>query len=199
MGNSNTHIEQSLIEQLKLGNELAFKNLYDRYRNDIYAYSLSMLKNKAFAEELVQDVFLKVWTNRENLNPDLSFKAFIFTITRNLTFNFLNKASNEKDLYKEIFYKSQVQCNSTERHMEEADLDYIKGKAIDLLPPKRKMIFQKSRMEGQSYEEISQELGISISTVKNQMTKALSTIRKYLELNSDITALVALLVTGWLD
>ena len=155
MGNSNTHIEQSLIEQLKLDIELAFKNLYNRYRNDIYAYSLSMLKNKAFAEEFVQDVFLKVWINREKLNPDLSFKAFIFTVTRNLTFNFLNKTSNDKDLYKEIFFKSQVHCNSTERHMEEADLDHIKRKAIDLLPPKRKMIFHKSRMEGQSYKEIS--------------------------------------------
>jgi RNA polymerase sigma-70 factor (ECF subfamily) len=177
---------------------LAFKNLYLKYRSDIYAYCLSLIKNEAFAEEVVQEVFLKVWVNRQDLNPELSFKAYIFTITRNLTFNFLNKAANEKDLHQQIFYKSQATANSVDHKMEEADLESIKRRAIESLPPKRRLIFEMSRTGGSSYEDISEELGISLSTVKNQMSKALSSLRKYLELNSDITTLIAVLFTGWL-
>lgn len=191
--------DRLLVGLLIKGNEDAFGKLYLKYKDDIYAFSLSMLKTPAYAEEIVQEVFLKVWLNRNDLNPDLSFKSFVFTITRNLTFNFLNKASNERDLHKEIFYKAQKVSNTTDRIIDEADYDLLKQKAIDTLPPKRKIIFKKSRIEGQSYEEISSELGVSMSTVKNQMSKALASIRDYLEVNSDVTTYMLILIAGWIN
>ena len=80
---ANNHSEKLLVSELKGGNEKAFRSLFDLYYQDIYGYSISILKSKEAAEENVQDVFMKVWMNRESLNLEQSFKAYIFTIARN--------------------------------------------------------------------------------------------------------------------
>ena len=191
-------IEKLLIEQLMEGNNKAFRKLFDTYRNDVYAYSMSMLKSKVLAEEIVQDVFLKIWQHRERLNPDLSFRSYIFTITRNLTFNLISKVANNRKLKEEELYKSQKSYSPIEDKITENDYEVIKSRAIELLPPKRKIIFQMSRNENMSYEEISKELNISVSTVKGQMSKALTTIREYLHAHGDVTLLITLLSSRWL-
>lgn len=172
--------EKILVAEVSRNNEKAFRKLYDIYRLPIYAYSFGLLKSTANANEIVQDVFLKVWLNREQLDPELSFKSYIFTIARNTSFNFLQKAVNDRKLREEIFYKSQKWHDPIETSIKEEEFEKIRNKAIDVLPPKRKRIFKMSREEEKSYEEISVELGISISTVKNQMSKSLTTLRTYL-------------------
>ena len=191
--------EKLLAQELKKNNRKAFRKLFDTYRGDVYAYSLSMLKTKAHAEEIVQDVFLKIWQHREKLNPDLSFKAYLFTITRNLTFNFIRKAANDRKLRGEVFYNSQKSRDSLNDKILEIDYEILKSKAINQLPPKRKRIFELSRNEGMSYEEISKYQGISISTVKGQMSKALSAIKIFLHTNGDISLIITLLSSRWLE
>jgi len=191
--------EKLLIEELTKGNQRAFRVLYDTYRDHVYAYSLSMLKVPVYAEEIVQEVFLRVWIKRAQLNTDFSFKAFLFTITRNATFDFLKKAAYDEKLREAVFYKSQKFANPTDQVIREKDLEHIKQQALDLLPPKRRMIFEMSRNEGKSYAEISKELNISISTVKNQMSKALETIRDFLLHNGDITFILSAILSGWLE
>lgn len=184
-----------LVRELIAGKEKAFKKLYEKYRWDIYAYSRSLLKSDANAEEIVQDVFLKVWLNCENLNPELSFKSYLFTIARNLAYNSLSKAANSKTLREELFYKSQKASNSTADTILDSDYESMKNQAVENLSPKRKVIFQMSRNEGKSYEEISQELDISVSTVKTQMSKALESIRGFLHMNSDLTFSVLIVLS----
>lgn len=190
--------EKLIIQELVKGNKKAFRKIFDTYRDDIYGYSISMLKSKVLAEEIVQDVFLKIWQHRDRLNPDLSFKSYIFTITRNLTFNLISKVANNRSLVEEVFLTSQKSYNHIDDLISESDYEDIKRKAIDQLPPKRKIIFQMSRIEDKSYEEISKELDISISTVKGQMSKALMTVRTYLEIHGDVTLLITLLSSRWL-
>lgn len=185
--------EQLLLSELKNHNERAFRKLYDYYFLDIYKYSLSILKSKDFAEENVQEVFLKVWLNRETLNLDKSFKAFIFTIARNQAFNFLSRAANDEVLKNAIFYESQKSQNNVDYSVREIDCKKMKKRAIKLLPPKRKQIFKMSRKKGMSYEEISQELGISVHTVKNQMSKALETLRIFFHTNEELLLLIFIL------
>jgi RNA polymerase sigma-70 factor (family 1) len=182
--------ENLLISELKNHNERAFRKLYDSYYQDIYRYSLSILKSKDFAEENVQEVFLKVWLNRENLNVDKSFKSFIFTIARNQAFNFLSKASKDDLLKEAIFYESQKSYEQGDYSLREMDCKKLKKEAMDLLPPKRKQIFKMSRKKGMTYEEISQELGISVHTVKNQMGKALETLRIFFQTNEELFVLL---------
>lgn len=181
--------EQFLVLRLQKGSEGAFRKLFDRYRQDIYAYSLSILKSKHQAEEVVQDVFLKVWLNHENLDPSLSFKSYIFTIARNLAFNILSKAANDQKLKDRIFYKSQVAYNLTDVRLLEDDYEQLKNRAIEELSPRCKQVFQMSRNDGKSYEQIAKELGVSANTVKNQMSTALNSIREFLTLNGDIVFL----------
>ncbi|MES2238738.1 MAG: RNA polymerase sigma-70 factor [Bacteroidota bacterium] len=188
-----------LVIELIEGNEKAFSELFSTYCNDVYAYSLSMLKNQVLAEEIVQDVFLNIWLHRERLNPDLSFKSYVFTITRNLTFNLISKVANSHKLKEEVFYVSQKSYSPIEDTLAEADYDVIKNKAIEQLPPKRRIIFEMSRNREMSYEEISKELNISVSTVKGQMSKALADIRVFLETHGDVTLLIILLSNHWLE
>lgn len=188
-----------LVTELMLGSEKAFSALFNTYCNDVYAYSVSMLKNQALAEEIVQDVFLNIWLHRDRLNADLSFKSYVFTITRNLTFNLISKVANGHKLKEEVFYVSQKSYSPIEDIIDEADYDVLKQKAIEQLPPKRRMIFEMSRNEEMTYEEISQKLNISVSTVKGQMSKALADIRHFLETHGDVTLLITLLSSRWLE
>jgi RNA polymerase sigma-70 factor (family 1) len=180
------HSETLLVSELKNGNEKAFRQLFDFYYQDIYGYSISILKSKEAAEENVQDVFMKVWQNRETLNLDQSFKAYIFTIARNQAFNCLNKAANDALLKEAIFYESQKSHEYGDYSIREEDCKKLKKQAMKQLPPKRKQIFKMSRKKGMSYEEISQELGISINTVRNQMSKALESMRVFFQVHDEI-------------
>lgn len=191
--------EKLLVKGLMFGEAKAFRKLFNTYKNDVYAYSMSMLKSKELAEEIVQDVFLNIWQHRDRLNPDLSFKSYVFTITRNLTFNLISKVANNRKLIDEVFYESQKSYSPIEDELADIDYENIKKKAIDTLPPKRKIIFEMSRNEDKSYEEISKELNISISTVKCQMNKALSTMRDFLQKHGDVTLLITLLSSRWLE
>ncbi len=191
--------EKLLVKGLMFGEAKAFRKLFNTYKNDVYAFSMSMLKSKELAEEIVQDVFLNIWQHRDRLNPDLSFKSYVFTITRNLTFNLISKVANNRKLIGEVFYESQKSYSPIEDELADIDYEKIKKKAIETLPPKRKIIFEMSRNEDKSYEEISKELNISISTVKCQMNKALSTMRDFLQKHGDVTLLITLLSSRWLE
>ncbi|TDW50019.1 RNA polymerase sigma-70 factor (ECF subfamily) [Flavobacterium sp. 270] len=180
------HNETILVSELKEGNEKAFRKLFDLYYQDIYGYSISLLKSKEAAEENVQDVFMKVWQYRENLNIEQSFKAYIFTIARNQAFNVLNKAANDILLKEAVFYESQKSHEYGDYLIREADCKKLRKQAIRQLPPKRKQIFKMSRKKGMTYEEISEELGISINTVRNQMSKALESMRGFFQLHDEI-------------
>lgn len=171
----------------KAGDQTAFREIYDRYKNDLYAYCRSLVKSDAYAEEIVQDVFVKFWLHFENIDPQLSVRSYLYTMMRNASFNFLKKAAKTKELHAELFRNEYSDQNSASRSLVEADYEFIKEKAIDLLPPKRKAIFLMSRNEEMTYDDIGKELNISVSTVKTQMSLALASIREYLRLHTDLT------------
>lgn len=193
MSQNDLNRERFLVREVRDNNEEAFRQLFDLYRDDIYTYGLSLLKRKEYAEEILQDTFLKVWMHRTQLDPGQSFRSYVFTISRNLTLNFLRKAANDRKLRNELFSMKVKVFNPIEEIMQEKELERIKTEAINLLPPRRRRIFEMSRFEGKSYEDISRELGISLSTVKNQMSKALETIRDFLQVHGDISWSVLLL------
>lgn len=175
-----------LVKLLKEHNEAAFQQIFERYRNDIYTYAKTLLRSDVAAEEVVQEVFLRIWQKTDQLNPDLSLRAFLFTMCRNLCFDALRKIANNKKLCEEIFYTTETSHNQIQDGLFDQEYEQIKQGAIEKLPPKRKLIFQMSREREMSYEEISTELGISTSTVKSQMNKALKHMRNQLERQTDL-------------
>ncbi len=198
MVNSNINTEKLLIKELTEGNNKAFRKLFDYYRNDLYKFSLSMVCSKDYAEEIVQDVFMKVWIKRESLNPEMSFKSYLFTITRNKNIKFLKKAANDRKLREEIFYKKQKFANSIDIYVRESELEFLKQEALDKLSPRRREIFEMARNENKSYEEIAAELGISISTVRNQMSKSLEILRDFILKNKEIGIVLLLFSQDWI-
>lgn len=188
MSEGKNHTDVLLVKALKASDEKAFRALFNLYHADIYGYSISLLKSKELAEENVQDVFLKIWLHREGLDATKSFKSFLFTIARNQAFNMLNKAANDAALKEEVFYSSQEAYEQADYPVREDYFKRLEKQAIRELPPARKKIFKMSRKKGMTYEEISVELGISVSTVKNQMSKALESLRVYLKAHDELTS-----------
>ena len=171
--------EPELVKALSKGEIRAFNDLFQIYGNRIYRFSMGYLKSQTDAEELVQDVFLKVWEKRTELKDNLSFKAYLFTIAYNLIRkHFAKKALMHK--YLEGLIIDDFDYGTTQ------NIDYLSTKKmidaiVDQLPPKRKIVFIKSRFEGLTVNEIAEELGTSPKTVENQLGEALKFVREHLK------------------
>ena len=171
--------ENELILLLKQSNQEAFTTLYKKYWKQVYNFSRLYLTSQSVAEEVVQEVFIKVWESRDFMREGDNFKGLLFIITRNLIFNMHRKNLNE-DFYKMTVLSAMENSYDIEEEIDAKNL----GEYIDLLiadlPPRRREIFNLSRKENKSYKEISQLLGVSEKTIENQIGEALKFLRKNL-------------------
>jgi RNA polymerase sigma-70 factor (family 1) len=167
--------EQQFVKSLSKGNLLAFNTLYKEYSNRLYRFALGYLKSESEAEELVQQVFTIIWDKRTDLKEELSFKSFLFTIA----FNIIRKHFRTKAYLSEYFKTEtgdDLDMQTDQKITYDSLYQYI-TELVNQLPARRKEIFIKSRFEGLSIKEISEELKISHKTVENQLTDALKFIR----------------------
>jgi RNA polymerase sigma-70 factor (family 1) len=179
MGNGSSDNEVRLVISLSKGNILAFNALFKEYSSKLYRFAMKYLKSEEDAEELVQEVFTIVWEKRKELKAELSFRSYLFTIS----FNIIRKHFRTRAMVMEYFRTSNladIDHKTMESISYESLNEYIKV-LIEKLPDKRKDIFIRSRMQGQSIKEIAESLGISHKTVENQISSALKTIRISLE------------------
>ncbi|HAH23916.1 MAG TPA: RNA polymerase subunit sigma-70 [Prolixibacteraceae bacterium] len=168
------------VECLKKNDFTAFDALFHKYSETLYAFALSLTRNKFVAKDITQLVFLKVWEKRALINEHLSFKSFLFSITYHETISWLRKEKSEQRRIKEFVHQSVVHTNETEYIIEYKNIEGIANQIIEEMPEKRKEIFRLSREQGYSNKEISEKLNISVKTVENQMTSALKSLRKKL-------------------
>ncbi|HKJ40889.1 MAG TPA: RNA polymerase sigma-70 factor [Sunxiuqinia sp.] len=181
--------EDELVVFLKKNSPVAFQQLFDLYSQRLYHFALSYLKSDADAEEVVQEVFLKIWENRANLKSDTSLKSYLFTIAFNAIIKSFNKKMKEDKYKHELFEWLSQHQQSLESHLDfEALLDKLDS-LIEQLPKKRKVVFLKRKKEGKSIAEIAEELDISPKTVKNQITEAMKFLKKSF-LKEDIDAIL---------
>lgn len=186
--------DYTLVTRVSNGDELAFRILFHRYRNKLYRYSLRYVKSSAIAEDILQDTFLKIWEQRQALQPVLNFEAYLFRISRNQIFNEFKKSTHQAAF--EQFTLQNVSDNrQTEWDVVANNYQEVLQSALDQLPPQRKQIFQLSRLDGLSHEEIAQQLNLSKNTIKVQINKALKSIRESLEINSEVSVPVFLLLS----
>lgn len=192
MPETRNKVESLLIRNLSNGNLLAFNTLYHKYCGPLYRFACGYLKSEAEAEELVQDVFKIIWDKRSTLKRELSFKSFLFTIA----FNIIKRHFREK-AYLANYLKNVIISDNdilTSQQIDYNSLFQYINKLVDLLPKRRKEIFIKSRFEGHSIKEISEELQISHKTVENQLTDALKFIRTSLHKESALFILFYALI-----
>jgi len=167
------------LQALKEGDLRAFNELFDHYGKRLFRFSMGYLKSELDAEEVVQEVFIKIWNNREELSVQKSFESYLFTIAKNGILNMIRKSKSEQAYlqYAKLHPEKNVLLDD-ELNFRELEKAY--QAAIEKLSPRRKVIFLLSREQSLSNAEIAEKMNISVKTVENQMTSALSEIRKHL-------------------
>lgn len=185
--------EKTLLAQLQAGSEAAFTQLYRAYAERLYYNILMLVKDELTAEELVQDIFSRIWQKRASLPADSNFGAYLFAASRNRVYDFFRKLDRDHHLYARI--RSAASCEYT--YIEEALLTRenvnILQKAIATLPRQRRRAFELCKMEGLSYKEASEKMGISLSTLKDHMANAREAIRLYVSSHYSAVLAVAIL------
>lgn len=171
--------DAKMVKDLRGGDIQAFNQLFEAYSSRLYAFGIKYLKSEADAEELVQDVFLKIWRNREKLQEDKCFQAYLFTIA----YNQIKEYFQYKGVFLNVAEEKQEAGsvdNSTEAGISyRSVLEHINA-LLQQLPEKKQKIFQLSRFEGKSAKEIAVQLGISSKTVDNQVSEVMGFLREQL-------------------
>ena len=172
------NLDNVLLQKLKQGDKKALETLFKTYYSSLVKFARNILKNTEQAEDITQDVFIKIWDKREDLAHISSFKAYLFMAVRNQCFNTLKVNERKNWLDDEPENYENYMTNHVEATLNAKHLNQKINEAIELLPEKCKLTFQLSRFENLSYKEIADTMNVSVKTVENQMGKALALLRK---------------------
>lgn len=160
--------------------EHAFKLLYNRYNNRIYKLSIRYLKSPVLAQEIVQDVFLKLWFERKNMDADLPVEAWLITVAKNKLINQFKKLTSERNMLSTYDADSNTHKSDGETKLISSEFETQLNTMINGLPQMQKKVFHFAKEDGLSYSEIASRMNISPLTVKTHMARALDKIRKSL-------------------
>jgi RNA polymerase sigma-70 factor (ECF subfamily) len=189
------HIARDIVVQLTSGSRSAFNQIFKRYHQKLYFFSLGYLKSEKEAEEIVQETFIKLWERRHDLNPELSVHAYLFKIA----FNFIRKRmirtirddEFRHDLAGELADFDDHTANTLNYHFL---LEHI-NQLIRQLPPRQKQVLELRKLEGYSAKEISEMLGLSLKTVEAHLTAALRFLKEKLH-SENLDGLLLLALIG---
>jgi RNA polymerase sigma-70 factor (ECF subfamily) len=172
--------DEKLMQEIKADNMFAFDMLYNKYCKRLYKFAYSILKSPEESENIVQDVFLKFWENRNKINKDSSVKYYVFTIAYNSAISIIRKKTRESQF---IEYLRSLQDLSQEPVNVDLEYNELTDKLDDIinhLPDRQKSVYMLHKIEGLKYSEIAERLNISVNTIENHMSRALNNIRKKL-------------------
>ncbi|HWV70635.1 MAG TPA: RNA polymerase sigma-70 factor [Pseudosphingobacterium sp.] len=184
--------ERELLDRISKGDQSAFKIIYNKYQGDVYARALYLLKSHILAEEVLQEVMLKLWLTAGNLTEDTNLSAYLTVLTRNRSFQVLRRKVLEAKTDIQLGRGWTESHNGTEEEILLADTRKLLNDGIALLPPQQKMVYELCRLEGLKYEEVAQKMNLSTETVKSYMKLALRFLRTYLKEHTDLTVILIL-------
>lgn len=170
--------EKELVIGLRQGDRKAFQLLFEYYAKRIFAFAKGYLKSNSDAEEIVQNVFVKVWNVRASVNTELSFKSYLFKITYNDVREFFNKQSRENRYKHEILDYAIEFDNRTEDRIDYKSLLDLVETRIEQLPPRQREVMVLSKKQGIPTQEIAALLEISPRTVEKHLAEALKQLKK---------------------
>ena len=171
------HTETLIVEQLKIGNEDAYQYIYDRHYALLCHVASGYVKGQFLAETIVGDTIFHLWEIRETLEISVSIRSYLVRAVRNRCINYLNSEWEKREIAFSSLMPDEITDDKMTISLLERELEEEIYKAIDKLPNECRRVFDKSRFEGKSYEEISQELGISVNTVKYHIKNALASLQ----------------------
>ena len=160
--------------------EQLFADLFKQYEYRLHTLVLKLTRSNQYTRDIIQEVFLKLWEHRYQLDSIHNIEAWLYRLTENKVIDFLRKTAADNRL-KEAVWKSHPSTGSeTEDKVIAREYHQIIQKAVDQLPPQRKLIYYLNREKGLNYQQIASQLAISKHTVKNQLSNALQSIRLFL-------------------
>lgn len=168
-----------MLEGVARGDEAAFAGLFHRYRNHVYTVACRLTDSPALAEEIVQDVFLKIWIKRDTLPGIRDFRSYLFIVCRNHIFSALKRLARRQGAIEEFTSLLPVSENPTEHYLAEKEYGEILRQAIDHLPPQQKQVYYYCREQGLKREKAAELMQIAPETVKAHLAKANRFIRAY--------------------
>ena len=166
--------------------EFMFTELFRQHEHKLYTLALRLTKSDQLAKDIIQEVFLKLWDQRAIIHTIQNMEAWLYRVTENKIIDFLRKASADNRLKQLIWDHVQQIVNESEQYLAAKEYNQIIQKAIEQLPPQRKLIYQLNKENGMNYREIADELQISKHTVKNQLSTAIQSVRNFLSRNMKI-------------
>lgn len=170
--------DKDLLKNLREGDALAFRELYVRHNRQVLAFAIHLTHSAVDAEDILQDTFLRLWTSRAQL-PDIErFDNYIFMIARNRTMDHLRKVALQQRLIDQVWANiSETSSEEPAQQLEARESKQLVHQALEALSPQKQTVFQLSRQQGLSHEEIARQLGLSKSRVKNLLVETLKHIR----------------------
>ena len=185
--------DRALLERLKKGDVTCFEMLYTKYSGKLYNYVYNISKGDFYlAEEIVQNVFVKIWEIHQHINVEGSFNSFVFTVGRNMFLNIIRTRVQES-LYHDYVIDNETQLeNSVEKEVEYKMLEEQINKLIEKLPPARRRVYELSRVKHLSNKEIALQLDLSENTVRSQINKATQFLQNNLNPYCEMVALTLL-------
>jgi len=186
--------EQRLFSLIAKGNEKAFKILYDKYFTRLSAYVFKLCKSGSLTEDVLQEVFMKIWVNRSALTDVEVPEAYILSITKNTTIDWLRKLARRTTLIADL--SAQIDAcssNDAEDKMSVEMIENLIATALSQLSEQKQKVYQLSKVECLSHDEIASELHLSKSTVKNHLSETMQLIR--MQIKSNVPSEVLLFLT----
>lgn len=171
--------EKTLITQFKRGSEQAFGLIYDRYWSAVCHFASLYLRRTGEVEDVVQEVFIRLWEARLSLRDDTDLESFLFIVTRNLVFT-RRRRSLDRSFYNLTVLNSLATGDETSQRAEHNDLEERIASLVEQMPGGRRTVFEMSRRKYMTYREISAALGISEKTVERHINEALKFLKAHL-------------------
>lgn len=171
---------EKLINRFIDGDKTAINDLYAEYSPRLYRFAMAYLKSESEVLDIVQEVFVNVWVNRKKLKKDSNLDAYLFTVAKNTIVSVFRKKLSEKDYLEHLKNKSITNSIDTESQFNYNQLSDKLNNLVEQLPPQRKKIYQLSKEQGLANKTIAAELGISVKTVEDHLSKASKFIKKNL-------------------
>jgi len=192
-----TFNEKSLLALIAIGDRNAFLQLYTTYLNNLYRYIFQFTKSKQDTEEILQDIFIKIWENRGKLSEVDCFQNYLLRCAKNKVLDNIRHLKISQRALSEIKRTTNIAENTTSDQCAYREYYQVVKVAVEKLPPKRKIIFSLAIENGLSHDEIAFQLNISKSVVKKQIYKASHFVREYLFQHGEIS--FTLLITYFLS
>lgn len=175
-------LERTYLERLRKGSYKDFTKLYELYVSRLYAFALGLTHSDVLAKDIVQETFVKVWIRREQIDPDMSFRSFLFTMAKNQLLNEFRRQANGLLFLEDIVFNESGEEGETyiERKLSFEEFNHRLELAKQKLSPRQRELFELNKEQGLSIGEIAAKTSVTEQSIRNQISQALHVLRKEL-------------------